>query len=1519
MAVLARVNFLAQSRLDLNDVLAQESFQAFDFRSLITAFSGLNRPYILRGFEVTGKTGLSISIRVKKSLIFNPFDGVGSFYAGGTDDEDILVDLPADQENIFVQAKFVSVTNAPLNRAFWDSLALTGDDTAGTEFTASVNSQVIVKLVIEANTVGFDADAVGIVRASTSASAVTGFVNARASIFRLGSGGPTPNPLNKFPWSNTRGEPVAVGTGVGDEVDSPFRARDVSGIRNDLGIESLKEWMDAVMTRIAEIAGQAIWYDNSATSAAVSGLTLQTLFFDTIGHNIQPDLSTAFIWTRNGGNLVLASNGANPVGWQSNYTDLAWTLGGTFVNNTPGGSRAYSNNLFTSPSPVENGNLYLLLEREVPKGSGNPVMWASNSADTNLLEPRSVSGVAGDFAGIAIGDYIRKESEGFLRYYKVERFSNGTTITSTADAVADNTIVALELSKAIVGGSSSEPLRYYRTRYSNGDLFADTVTGQYNNQDTSFYWLGRRLNNTFMLKQYGTMQEGEEVPILNDAFSTGDGGSGLTVQRGYDSQYATGVLGQGSAAIGPLLTIHRRKRDNTVATPGGGSNANAIITYEIPVSTAITMAIGETLWVKLNDSAGGTLVPGSVDGNADDLTNTNIVTNVYEVLSAAATPLRNYDNRDVYPIARAINVLTPAGTTPVVLFADGTMLSADGEFINNKLTVSGVTRFTNDDVYLARPATAVLFIDGTDPGRIDDDVANFFYDKTAVQFGLFNYRFGLNTLSQAVPAPMTWFANLGANTLTLGGADSTLRLPGNLEVQGITTSFQVATIQSDDKLITLGVGNALNGSGGSGLEVADNTQEATSATSVNAQSYIDLVYAAPHGYTLAAKVGVSANTDVGGITSGQITGEYTVVGVASLAGQAQIISPTVLRVYTSGTATSSVVAPLAPPTTSIRTFDTLTWLKVTDAAGTTGGMTSWGFKVKGSAQIATVTPVTGYGIIPTANSANMSDGRIPFTNNDNAGPAGADSTLNFTQNFRWDNNTNTLIIVGSIASAGDFNPALDNTYDLGTQALRWKTLHVGPGSIKVWQAPTNTVSTINVALQFTGSTAELITDAATPLTLTTGVNPGIQIATTGNVGVGVAPTTALLTVGADTVIATGGMQFGSDTSLYRGASQVITTNSSIVPESDNVKNIGSTTLRWQFVRALSFVAHADATDTLKAAMSHNGSYATFSSDDASGIAVQSGADNVLYADADGFLALGRNSATLPNTAVVVNPQIVSIFNNLTGVLIKPTFPDTASGVLRALMLQADAPSYPAPTTVTRSTALEINGPLEGTDASITDAVGIYINDLNTGTNNYAIYGTQSPAANHWFLYEQGGAQSYLLGNLGLGQNVPANLTSRLNIGDDADVAPAGGMKFGATGLSNLYRSAADTLRTDGNFIVGGNLIFNGSTQQANQQTVTGNTTLTVGASVVFVNTTAAVADITLTLPSAAAGNKGQVIFIKDVGGFASYLNKRVRVQPASGETLVADAVWTNVSPLVMDIDYFGLTLINNGAGRWTVH
>jgi len=1016
MAVLARVNWVAQQRVDLNHLLAQESFLAFDFRSLLTAFSGFDQPYILRGFEVVGKTGLTLSIRVAKSLVFNPLDGVGSFYAGGTDDDDILVDLPADQENIFVQAKFINETRAPVNTAFWDALALTGDDVAGTEFTASTNTQNVIVLVIESNTVGFSPDAIPITRATTSASAVTNMLNSHNNLYRLARGGATPNPLHKYPWSNTRGEPVVNGTGVGDDVDSPFRARDPSGARNDLALQSLKDWMDAVMTRIAELAGQTLWYDNSSSSQAIGNLTLNQLFFDTLGHSIEPDDNATIIWHRVAGSLRLGSQGTSPVAWKSNYSELTWTLGGTFVSDVPGGSRQYSDVHFESLEPATGGNIYLLLEREVSKGSGNAVSWADNSADTNLIEARTVSGVATDFTGIAVGDFIRKESEGYLRYYRILRVSDGTTINSTTGYVSDNTIVAVEFDKDIVGTASSEPLRYFRASYSNDDIVIDTTIGVFNFQDLNYYWLGRRVGTLFMLKGFGTMREGEEVTVLNDKFVGDEGAAAdLIFEHAYESSFDTGAAGYAlKTGAGTLLTIHRRKRDNLVESPGAGDNSDAYLTYTIASPVGL-LAPGEALWVKLNDAAGGALTAGSVAGNAsDDLNNANSITNVYEILPASETPLRNYDNRNVYLVARCLLTTGPEDTE-VLEFSDGTVLASEGTFINNRFFTSGVTRFYNDDVHLmTRPAQSVLFIDQNVVGRINDDAANFFYDKDNGILGVFNWRFGLNYMDLAAPADVRVLGNLGTNTAIFGQSTSTIYIPGDLIVDGSVVATQTSQLQIDDKLVTLGIGTLLGQGGGSGIEVADNTLQVVSAQSAVGQVYIDLTYGAPHGYTTGLKVGVSSNVDVGGITAGLMSSDYVVVLVGATIGDAEVISATVLRIWTGTAAASTQNVVMAPPTTQIRTYDAESWIKMTDADGTTGDMTSWGFQVKGVAQVVTLTPVASYGTVPTAFSANMAQGRLPYVDNDGDGPAGSDSTLNFSADLTFDPFSSILRLDGTM-------------------------------------------------------------------------------------------------------------------------------------------------------------------------------------------------------------------------------------------------------------------------------------------------------------------------------------------------------------------------------------------------------------------------------------------------------------------------------------------------------------------------
>lgn len=95
-----------------------------------------------------------------------------------------------------------------------------------------------------------------------------------------------------------------------------------------------------------------------------------------------------------------------------------------------------------------------------------------------------------------------------------------------------------------------------------------------------------------------------------------------------------------------------------------------------------------------------------------------------------------------------------------------------------------------------------------------------------------------------------------------------------------------------------------------------------------------------------------------------------------------------------------------------------------------------------------------------------------------------------------DANTDTLTVNARINS--DLIPNIDNTYDLGSSSLRWKTLHVGPGSLVVHNDATNTVK---FTIGFSGSVASLTSDSSTPVQIAAGLSNGIFINTSGLVGV----------------------------------------------------------------------------------------------------------------------------------------------------------------------------------------------------------------------------------------------------------------------------------------------------------------------------------------------------------------------------------------------------------------------------------
>ncbi len=1013
MSNLARTNLTSQQRLDLATLLASESFNAYDFRAIISLFSGMENSYILRGYEITGISGLNVTISVADGLIFNPQDNSGSFYKGLTSDPDLSLTLSANQTTLYIEQVFSTSTEAPVNQAYWNPLAITASTTAGNEFAASSDSQVVLGLTIPTpNTTGFTPGAIPLYKIQTGTNNILSIVDCRPLLFRLGSGGSIPNAANRFNWSPNRTEPVGSGTAAGQSSGSPFQSQDATGILNDKGIKTFKEWMDAVMTRIAEISGSSTWYSNGSSSNYVTGLTLNTAFFDSeAGHSINSMANATFKWNED---FTLSSQGTSPITWQANYAGITWRLGGTF---TDGSHRTYSDTKFASSAPVDGGNIYLLLQREVPVASENPVNWAPLTVPTVFvgLNSQVVTGVAGDFTGIAIGDYVRKASESYGRYYRVVAFTSTDSGPAVTDdqTIADSTVIAIKLARAIVGSTSTEPMRYFRSNYSSADVVVDSnstdvANGNYTRQDINFYWLGRRTGNNLILRDFGSLLPGQEVQG-DEEFQAGRGSAaGLVLEHAFLASFtgATGYkLKVGSST---LLTIRRRQRSNEVGNPSDVDNSGSLLTYTMAnPGSPLTLNVGDGLWVKLNEAAGGALSAGNVVTSSEDQANADTTTNVYQVLSAANSPLNNLNNKDVFLVARCI-------ATDVLQFFDGSVLSAFGGYTNNSYEFKGDLEL-DADLYLKTKTTkSILWIDTG--GKVAEDNANLFYDQGGSLVGILNYRFGDNTVDIATPADQTWLANLGDHTLTLGSSTSTIKVLGSLLLMGPALTGLTPIIVSEDPTITLGAGNANDGGGGNGLKVADNTLQATSADSVISTNYVDVTYGSSTGYVVGDVVTVTANTSVGGIQAGDLNLVYTIIaglGTSGTTGQAQIVSATVLRLFTSGTATSSATVTMSPPTVMLQSFLTPSWFEMSDSSGASSGMTSWAFRVKGAAQTVTLTPVVNFGISPTANTTNFIQKRIPYATNDGAGPGGNSTTFDFSANFTWDNAVSKLTVNGT--------------------------------------------------------------------------------------------------------------------------------------------------------------------------------------------------------------------------------------------------------------------------------------------------------------------------------------------------------------------------------------------------------------------------------------------------------------------------------------------------------------------------
>lgn len=253
-------NWLGQQRVDVPHLRSLESSVAHDFDVLAGKMLGGEQPLVLKGFNLTtngavGAPATSLQLNVAGAMIVH----YGASEAGS---------MLSVAEG--VAAETLSSTNPILSGSFTSSttnylgldLTRSADDTTSdnVQFLGAGSTAEVSKIVPLARTLKYSLvvstqdftsrpTVLPLAKIVTDANNnVVSIEDARQLMFRLGSGGDFPNTQNAYLWPQTRFENYAGDAFLG----------------GDKSIGSMKDWMDAVMTRLQELGGGEFWFSATA-------------------------------------------------------------------------------------------------------------------------------------------------------------------------------------------------------------------------------------------------------------------------------------------------------------------------------------------------------------------------------------------------------------------------------------------------------------------------------------------------------------------------------------------------------------------------------------------------------------------------------------------------------------------------------------------------------------------------------------------------------------------------------------------------------------------------------------------------------------------------------------------------------------------------------------------------------------------------------------------------------------------------------------------------------------------------------------------------------------------------------------------------------------------------------------------------------------------------------------------------------------------------------------------------------
>lgn len=453
MSVQRRVNWLSQERVDVPMMRAVESSVSNDFDQLVQAFvTGPTQSYVLRGFEIAmagaiGGASNALQLLVDPGAVFHvtsSISGTVLMVPVGTPSQQInsatnnIVDgafTPNSTNYVSIEfERFIDdTTSAP--SFFWDP-------TDKIENTKNVPQAQILRYRIKVSTSSPPANYLQIATVVTdSGNIVTSITDDRWSLFRLATGGSSPNPLYIYPWTaQTEGRTENPSTST-DNSANPFRG-------GDKMLGTLKDWMNAVMSSLKEIKGTTYWYSFASAGSLENlredlGNTVIT-GKGSIAHGVLP--ATPAIATA-----------AGQINWDQ---DINIKVIGSRLTYVLTANPSSTDITLASDDVVTNLSVaYITLVRGVDIG---PNLIFTNGSD-QVTSVGSVSWTT----GLQAGDWIKLSTATNAKYYKINHLGNtGFANTSFTVTLTEN------YAESSTGASGAEA-QYAFGSYSTSALAQD--------------------------------------------------------------------------------------------------------------------------------------------------------------------------------------------------------------------------------------------------------------------------------------------------------------------------------------------------------------------------------------------------------------------------------------------------------------------------------------------------------------------------------------------------------------------------------------------------------------------------------------------------------------------------------------------------------------------------------------------------------------------------------------------------------------------------------------------------------------------------------------------------------------------------------------------------------------------------------------------------------------------------------------------------------------------------------------